>query len=123
MKQNSLFDAVATDKKIGEDLLDLIERSVHRIGLKEFAYLIAKEPSHVRDALSGNGKYFAAQWVSTLLNRDPHFVSDYIGYLHDLCGMEPPVHRKELTPEEKLKRYEMVIADHRLGAIFSEALK
>lgn len=123
MIQRNLFDAVATDKKVGEDLLDIIEKSVHRIGLKEFAYLINKEPSHVRDALSGNGKYFAAQWVATLLNRDGHFVTDYIGYLHDLCGFEPAKSRKELTADEKIQIYERVIADHRLGSIFADALK
>jgi hypothetical protein len=123
MIQRSLFDALQTDKNQSEKLMEIVEQSVHRIGLKEFSFLISKEGSHVRDAISGNGKHFSSTWLITLLNRDNRFASEFINYLCDLTGKEHPKERKQLPPEEKLKRYAAIIEKHKLQDLFMEASK
>lgn len=121
MHQKNLFDAIASDKLQADKFLEIIEQSVHRIGLKEFAYLINKEPSQIRDALSGNGKYFSATWIITLLNRDPRFATDFINYQCDIAGKEHAPDKKRITAEEKLSKYEKIIASHRLQGLFEGA--
>jgi hypothetical protein len=119
MHQKSLFDAVAIDKLQGEKLLEIIEQSVHRIGLKEFSYLINKEPSQVRDALSSNGKYFSVTWIITLLNRDPRFATDFINFQCDISDKEHVQDKKKISADEKLKGYERIISTHRLQDLFA----
>ena len=118
MLQTELFKAFETETELGKQVLDIIEKSVHRIGLKEFAFLIQKEPAQIRDALNGNGKYFSITWIPAILRRDPQGATELINALCDMSGKEHPGAARPKTAEEKLKEYEDVINRHGLQPLF-----
>lgn len=96
--QIELFKAFETETEYGKRLLELIEASVHRIGIKEFAFLVQREPAQIRDALNGNGKYFSVTWLPVLIRRDSQFATNFINFLCDIAGKIHPEDRQEMTP-------------------------
>ena len=120
MQQDDLFEALEIDAKVGDKSLEIIEKSVHsdRVGLKNFAFLIKRDPQQIRDALNSNGKHFSVKWVPILIRRDPEFATAYINFLCDLAGKEHPGDRKALTPEEELAQIKETIQKHGLQTLF-----
>jgi hypothetical protein len=118
MKQQELFRAAETDKQTGDNLLSVIEQGVHRIGLKEFAFIIQKEPSQLRDAFNQNGKYFSVTWLATFFRSDPQGATEFINYCCQLAGKEIPEDAREMSPEEELDFYKRKIREHGLEPIF-----
>jgi hypothetical protein len=118
MKQEELFRAFETDRQVGDNILAVIEQGVHRIGLKEFAYMIQKEPSQLRDAFNHNGKYFSVTWLATFIRKEPEGATALINYLCDLAGKTIPEDKREMTPEEELDYYKQKISEHGLHMLF-----
>jgi hypothetical protein len=118
MKQEELFRAVETDKQTGDDLLAIVEQGVHRIGLKEFGFLIQKEASQLRDAFNHNGKYFSVTWLVTFIRNDPQGATEFINYCCELAGKNIPEDRREMTVEEELEFYKRRIREHGLQPLF-----
>lgn len=116
--QPELFSALETEQDLGKKLLEIVEKAVYRVGLKEFAFIIQKESSQLRDAFSGNGKYFSITWLASVIRRDPQGAAEFINALCDIAQKEYPQDKPELTPEEELKILKQKIKEHGLEPLF-----
>lgn len=118
--QGELFKAFEQESEIGDEILAIIERSVHRIGLKEFAFLLNISPNQIRDALNNNGKHFSVKWQAVILRRDPIGAQELINYLCDksIPTLKHPDEAVQLSPEEILQHHNEVINRHGLQQLF-----
>jgi hypothetical protein len=123
MKQEELFRAFETDKQLGDELLAIVETGVHRIGLKDFAFMINKESSQLRDAFNQNGKYYSITWLPTFIRKDPQGATEFINACCRLAGKKFPEDDKDMTPEEELAFLKQKISEHGLQSLFNGVKK
>lgn len=108
MSQLSLrYDARWEYERNRERVLEEARRVVGIVGLKQAAFDLDTNPSHLAHALAGRDRHYGKlEWAPYLSDADPT-----PGFANLMAGTKREAHdRVTLTPEEKLRRIEGALA-------------
>jgi hypothetical protein len=107
------------DSALGDEFIRILRLVVDRVGLKQAASDLDCSHSFLSNCLMQRGtNHLRAEWVPWLLRHDVS--GEALAFLAKCCGKQvEPV--RVLTPEERLERWERVVA-RELGPAVTAAL-
>src|SRR5689334_8165197 len=112
--------ALRGDDALGARFIQILGAVVERIGLKQAAYDLDVQPSHLAHAIAGrNHNHLRAEWVPWIVRHDVS--GEALRYLADLTGHDL-VPQRALEPAEELAALKAAL-DKCLGAPVKEAIE